>query len=66
MCLLSPQLAYEAWVTSSKAALNLHRKEESKMKKEEKRRAKRQLQRQQGKRVWFVWDCLHNSVIETE
>ncbi|XP_036801684.1 piezo-type mechanosensitive ion channel component 2 [Oncorhynchus mykiss] len=42
------QLAYEAWVTSSKAALNLHRKEESKMKKEEKRRAKRQLQRQQG------------------
>ncbi|CDQ89753.1 unnamed protein product [Oncorhynchus mykiss] len=42
---------YEAWVTSSKAALNLHRKEESKMKKEEKRRAKRQLQRQQGKRV---------------
>ncbi|XP_055788849.1 piezo-type mechanosensitive ion channel component 2-like [Salvelinus fontinalis] len=42
------QLAYEAWVTSSKAALNLHKKEESKMKKEEKRRAKRQLQRQQG------------------
>nr|XP_046223599.1 piezo-type mechanosensitive ion channel component 2-like [Oncorhynchus gorbuscha] len=42
------ELAYEAWVTSSKAALNLHRKEESKMKKEEKRRAKRQLQRQQG------------------
>ncbi|XP_031660217.1 piezo-type mechanosensitive ion channel component 2-like [Oncorhynchus kisutch] len=36
------ELAYEAWVTSSKAALNLHRKEESKMKKEEKRRAKRQ------------------------
>ncbi|CAB1336250.1 unnamed protein product, partial [Coregonus sp. 'balchen'] len=35
------QLAYEAWVTSSKAALNLHEKEE-------KRRAKKQLQRQQG------------------
>ncbi|CAB1329419.1 unnamed protein product [Coregonus sp. 'balchen'] len=41
-------LAYEAWVTSSKAALNLHKKEEKKMKKEEKRRAKRELQRQQG------------------
>ncbi|XP_062314285.1 piezo-type mechanosensitive ion channel component 2 [Osmerus eperlanus] len=42
------QLAYDAWVTSSKAALKGHKKEEKKMKKEEKRRAKRELQRQQG------------------
>jgi hypothetical protein len=49
VCLLSPQIAYEAWATSSKAALDLHKKEENKMKNEEKRRAKRELQRQQGK-----------------
>ncbi|XP_064877148.1 piezo-type mechanosensitive ion channel component 2-like [Oncorhynchus nerka] len=42
------QIAYEAWATSSKAALDLHKKEENKMKNEEKRRAKRELQRQQG------------------
>ncbi|XP_019907528.3 piezo-type mechanosensitive ion channel component 2 [Esox lucius] len=42
------QFAYEAWVTSSKAALNLHKKEENNMKQEEKRRAKRKLQRQKG------------------
>ena len=49
MCVCGPQLAYDAWVTSSKAALKGHKKEEKKMKKEEKRRAKRELQRQQGK-----------------
>nr|XP_046188657.1 piezo-type mechanosensitive ion channel component 2-like [Oncorhynchus gorbuscha] len=42
------QIAYEAWATSSKAALDLHKKEENNMKNEEKRRAKRELQRQQG------------------
>ncbi|KAM9429324.1 piezo-type mechanosensitive ion channel component 2-like [Salvelinus alpinus] len=42
------QIAYEAWATSSKAALDLHKKEENKMKNEEKRMAKRELQRQQG------------------
>ncbi|KAJ8015811.1 hypothetical protein DPEC_G00000230 [Dallia pectoralis] len=42
------QLAYEAWVTSSKAALNSHKKEEDDLKQEEKRRAKRKLQRQKG------------------
>ncbi|XP_038867450.1 piezo-type mechanosensitive ion channel component 2-like [Salvelinus namaycush] len=52
------QLAYEAWVTSSKAALNLHKKEESKMKKEEKRRAKRQLQRQQENIFQRIIDSL--------
>ncbi|KAG9339696.1 hypothetical protein JZ751_023342 [Albula glossodonta] len=41
------QLAYEAWVTSSKAALKGHKKEETAIKREEKRRAKHELQRQQ-------------------
>ncbi|KAL1021410.1 hypothetical protein UPYG_G00012940 [Umbra pygmaea] len=41
------QLAYEAWITSSKAALNVHKKEEESMK-QEKRRAMRELEKQQG------------------
>ncbi|XP_064156489.1 piezo-type mechanosensitive ion channel component 2 isoform X4 [Anguilla rostrata] len=42
------QLAYEAWVTSSKAALKDHKKKETAMKKEERRRARHELQAQQG------------------
>ncbi|CAL8261289.1 unnamed protein product [Gadus morhua 'NCC'] len=42
------QLAYEAWVTSSKTALRDLNKEKKKMKKEEKKRAKRELAEQQG------------------
>ncbi|XP_036388553.1 piezo-type mechanosensitive ion channel component 2 [Megalops cyprinoides] len=41
------QLAYEAWVTSSKAALKGHRKEETALRQEERKRAKHELQRQQ-------------------
>lgn len=44
------QLAYNAWVTSSKSALKDLRKEKKKQKKEERKRAKRELQRQQGKK----------------
>ncbi|XP_078144364.1 piezo-type mechanosensitive ion channel component 2 [Centroberyx gerrardi] len=42
------QLAYEAWITSSKSALRDLKKEKKKIKKEEKKRAKRELQEQQG------------------
>ncbi|XP_030590436.1 piezo-type mechanosensitive ion channel component 2 [Archocentrus centrarchus] len=42
------QLAYEAWVTSSKKALKDLKKEKKKMKREDKKKAKRELQRQQG------------------
>ncbi|XP_053280799.1 piezo-type mechanosensitive ion channel component 2 [Pleuronectes platessa] len=42
------QLAYDAWVTSSKTALKDLKKDKNKRKKEEKKRAKRELQRQQG------------------
>ncbi|KAL6119927.1 uncharacterized protein ACO6RY_04388 [Pungitius sinensis] len=42
------QLAYDAWVTSSKSALKDLKKEKTKMKKEEKKRAKRELRSQQG------------------
>ncbi|XP_035014498.2 piezo-type mechanosensitive ion channel component 2 [Hippoglossus stenolepis] len=42
------QLAYDAWVTSSKTALKDLKKDKKKRKKEEKKRAKRELQRQQG------------------
>lgn len=44
------QLAYEAWVTSSKTALKDLKKEKKKLKKEEKKKAKRELQKQQGER----------------
>ncbi|XP_072304739.1 piezo-type mechanosensitive ion channel component 2 [Eucyclogobius newberryi] len=42
------QLAYEAWVTSSKNALKDHKKEKKKIKKEEKKKAKKELQKKQG------------------
>lgn len=42
------QLAYGAWVTSSKMALKDLKKEKKKIKKAEKKREKRELQRQQG------------------
>lgn len=45
------QLAYEAWVTSSKTALKDLKKEKKKRKEEEKKREKRELQRQQGERA---------------
>uniref|UniRef100_W5MGR7 Uncharacterized protein n=1 Tax=Lepisosteus oculatus TaxID=7918 RepID=W5MGR7_LEPOC len=45
------QLAYEAWVTSSKAALKGREKEESMLRREERKRARQELHRQQGKRA---------------
>lgn len=45
------QLAYNAWVTSSKSALKDLKKEKKRRKKEEKKMAKRELQRQQSKSV---------------
>ncbi len=45
------QLAYNAWVTSSKTALKDVNKEKKKMKKEKKKREKREMQRQQGERA---------------
>lgn len=42
------QLAYNAWVTSSKVALKDLQKENKKIKKEEKKRTKKELQKQQG------------------
>uniref|UniRef100_A0A8C6MC66 Piezo-type mechanosensitive ion channel component n=1 Tax=Nothobranchius furzeri TaxID=105023 RepID=A0A8C6MC66_NOTFU len=44
-CLYAFQLAYNAWITSSKTALKDLKKENKKMKKEEKKRAKRELQK---------------------
>lgn len=45
------QLAYNAWVTSSKSALKDLKKDKKIRKKEEKKRAKRELRRQQGERA---------------
>lgn len=42
------QLAYNAWVTSSKVALKDLKKEKKKIQKEEKKRTKKELQKQQG------------------
>ncbi|XP_076122839.1 piezo-type mechanosensitive ion channel component 2 [Alosa pseudoharengus] len=42
------QLAYEAWVAGAKSALKGHKKEESNLKREERRRARRELQKQKG------------------
>ncbi|KAK7884332.1 hypothetical protein WMY93_027455 [Mugilogobius chulae] len=42
------QLAYEAWVTSSKNALRDLKKEKKKIKKEQKKQAKKELQKKQG------------------
>lgn len=50
---LVSQLAYNAWVTSSKSALKDLKKEKKKRKKEEKKIEKRELQMQQGE-CWFI------------
>lgn len=55
---LIPQLAYGAWVTSSKSALKDLKKEKKHIKKEEKKRAKRELQRQQGERATSLYNSL--------
>ncbi|CAL8369473.1 unnamed protein product [Lota lota] len=61
------QLAYEAWVTSSKTALRDLKKEKKKMKKEEKKRAKRELAQQQGlERTDSSDDELDESCVEDE
>ncbi|XP_028266562.1 piezo-type mechanosensitive ion channel component 2 [Parambassis ranga] len=61
------QLAYEAWVTSSKKALKDLKKEKKKIKKEEKKMAKRELQRQQGiERADSSEDELEESTAEEE
>ncbi|XP_060912625.1 piezo-type mechanosensitive ion channel component 2 [Labrus mixtus] len=61
------QLAYEAWVTSSKTALKDLKKEKKKMKKEEKKKAKRELRRQQGiERADSSEDELDESTVEEE
>nr|XP_046251923.1 piezo-type mechanosensitive ion channel component 2 [Scatophagus argus] len=61
------QLAYNAWVTSSKVALKDLKKEKKKIKKEEKKRAKKELQRQQGiDRTDSSEDELDESIVEEE
>ncbi|KAG7219856.1 hypothetical protein INR49_018813, partial [Caranx melampygus] len=61
------QLAYEAWVTSSKTALKDLKKEKKKIKKEEKKKAKRELQKQQGlERTVSSEDELEESTLEEE
>ncbi|XP_035513016.1 piezo-type mechanosensitive ion channel component 2 [Morone saxatilis] len=59
------QLAYEAWVTSSKSALKDLKKEKKQRKKEEKKKAKRELQREQGiERTDSSEDELDESTVE--
>nr|XP_020470497.1 piezo-type mechanosensitive ion channel component 2-like [Monopterus albus] len=59
------QLAYNAWVTSSKNALKDLKKERKKMKKEEKKKAKRELKRQQSiDRMDSSDDELEESIVE--
>ncbi|XP_049437555.1 piezo-type mechanosensitive ion channel component 2 [Epinephelus fuscoguttatus] len=61
------QLAYDAWVTSSKSALKDLKKEKTKRKKEEKKKAKRELQRQEGiDRADSSEDELEESTVEEE
>ncbi|XP_029912219.1 piezo-type mechanosensitive ion channel component 2 [Myripristis murdjan] len=61
------QLAYDAWVTSSKSALRDLKKEKKKIKKEETKRAKRELQKQQGiERADSSEDELDESCVEEE
>ncbi|TKS77326.1 Piezo-type mechanosensitive ion channel component 2 [Collichthys lucidus] len=61
------QLAYNAWVTSSKTALKDLKKEKKKIKKEEKKREKRELRRQQGiDRADSSEDELDESILEEE
>ncbi|KAE8293253.1 Piezo-type mechanosensitive ion channel component 2 Protein FAM38B [Larimichthys crocea] len=61
------QLAYNAWVTSSKMALKDLKKEKKKIKKEVKKREKRELRRQQGiDRADSSEDELDESILEEE
>nr|XP_049608911.1 piezo-type mechanosensitive ion channel component 2 isoform X1 [Syngnathus scovelli] len=61
------QLAYNAWVTSSKTALKDLSREKRRMKKEEKKRAKRELQAQQSvDRVDSSEDELDESTVREE
>ncbi|KAM6930104.1 piezo-type mechanosensitive ion channel component 2 [Lycodopsis pacificus] len=61
------QLAYDAWVTSSKSALKDVKREKKIRKKEETKRAKRELQRQQGiDRTDSSEDELIESTVEEE
>ncbi|KAM9342468.1 piezo-type mechanosensitive ion channel component 2 [Pholidichthys leucotaenia] len=61
------QLAYDAWVTSSKKALRDLKKEKKKIKKEEKKKAKKELQRQQGiDKVESSEDEPEESMVEEE
>ncbi|XP_071331067.1 piezo-type mechanosensitive ion channel component 2 [Trachinotus anak] len=61
------QLAYEAWVTSSKSALKDLKKEKKKRKKEERKRANQELQRQRGiDRTDSSEDELEDSTVEEE
>ncbi|KAF7209479.1 piezo-type mechanosensitive ion channel component 2-like [Nothobranchius furzeri] len=61
------QLAYNAWITSSKTALKDLKKENKKMKKEEKKRAKRELQKQQSfERADSSEEELEESMVEEE
>lgn len=47
-------MAYNAWITSSKSALKDLKKEKKILKREEEKRAKRELQKQQGETLlWF-------------
>lgn len=47
------QLAYEAWVAGAKSALKRHKKDESNLQREERRRARRELQKKKG-----FWDFI--------
>ncbi|AWP09441.1 putative piezo-type mechanosensitive ion channel component 2-like [Scophthalmus maximus] len=61
------QLAYNAWVTSSKSALKDLKKDKKIRKKEEKKRAKRELRRQQGiDRADSSEDELEESTVQEE
>lgn len=52
------QLAYNAWVTSSKTALKDLKKEKKTIKKEEKKRTKREMQKQQGEAAGLNHCCI--------
>ncbi|XP_049341464.1 piezo-type mechanosensitive ion channel component 2 [Astyanax mexicanus] len=61
------QLVYEAWVAGSKAALKGHEREEAQLKKAEKKRARRELRKEQGiERVESSEDELEEPISEPE
>ncbi|KAF3696681.1 Piezo-type mechanosensitive ion channel component 2 Protein FAM38B [Channa argus] len=61
------QLAYNAWVTSSKSALKDIKKDKKKRKKQQKKIAKRELQKQQGiDRTDSSEDELEESIVEVK